>query len=175
MTEGNLNSEPEFSVVIPCFNAELTVDRAFKSVLNQSFPPKEVIFVNDASTDQTQSILNKFSLGTYSFSVRIFKNEINVGPGMSRNLGWNNATSNWIAFLDADDAKRLGRCFCFLRCFSVLHFLGIGIDSYLLHSKYVAGVKYFADLLCLSRTAFWKNWTFTTCYFIFIWHFFYIS
>jgi len=109
MTEGNLNSEPEFSVVIPCFNAELTVDRAFKSVLNQSFPPKEVIFVNDASTDQTQSILNKFSLGTYSFSVRIFKNEINVGPGMSRNLGWNNATSNWIAFLDADDAWNIDK------------------------------------------------------------------
>jgi teichuronic acid biosynthesis glycosyltransferase TuaG len=109
MTEGSLNSEPDFSVVIPCFNAESTVNRAFKSVLNQTFLPKEVIFVNDASTDQTQSILNEFSLGTYSFSVRIFKNEINIGPGKSRNLGWNIATSNWIAFLDADDAWNIDK------------------------------------------------------------------
>lgn len=95
---------PNFSVVIPCFNSEKTIERAFSSVLNQTFPPREVIFIDDASTDGTQSLLSEIESGAYVFSIKVIKNNSNVGPGKSRNFGWDLATSTWIAFLDSDDA-----------------------------------------------------------------------
>ena len=104
MHKADLNLAPNFSVVIPCFNAEKTIGRAFSSVLNQTFPPKEVIFINDASTDGTQSLLSEIESGAYAFSIKVIKNDSNVGPGKSRNFGWDLATSTWIAFLDSDDA-----------------------------------------------------------------------
>ena len=47
------------SVIIPCFNSETTIERTIYSVFNQTFKPKEIICVDDGSSDSTVIILKK--------------------------------------------------------------------------------------------------------------------
>ena len=58
------------SVIIPCFNNELTIGRTLKSVLEQSFDNLEVIVVNDGSSDGSLDIVNK--LLSRDFHVHIY-------------------------------------------------------------------------------------------------------
>ena len=90
------------SVIIPCFNSSSTIERALRSVEHQSLQPFEVLVVDDASSDNTVSIIENFARAT-ALNIRLIKQEVNGGPSVARNVGWNAATSEFIAFLDADD------------------------------------------------------------------------
>jgi GT2 family glycosyltransferase len=90
-------SAPRISVIIPVFNGERTVARAVQSVLDQSFPPHEIIVVDDGSTDSTPNVVS--GLG---HRVRAVRQE-NRGVAAARNLGVAQASGDWVAFLDADD------------------------------------------------------------------------
>lgn len=94
------------SVVIPCFNSGDTIERAIESIANQTMLPKEVIIVNDCSTDgRTDEVLKKIKIKyRHIFDLKIINNKVNRGPGESRNVGWDNSNEDFIAFLDADDA-----------------------------------------------------------------------
>lgn len=61
----------------------------------------EIILVNDCSTDETASVLTQLA-ATYD-QVRVFNLPENRGPSHARNLGWDNARGDYIAFLDSDD------------------------------------------------------------------------
>ena len=92
----------EVSVIIPVFNAAKFVERAVKSALLQE-EVKEVLVVDDGSTDDSRIIVQKLILT--DSRVRLFQHpgETNRGPGASRNLGLEKARMDYIAFLDADD------------------------------------------------------------------------
>jgi glycosyltransferase involved in cell wall biosynthesis len=90
------------SVVIPVFNGDSTIVRAVESVLTQTHPPFEIIVINDASTDDTASVLEQLAQ-TSGIPLIVMTNSDNVGPGVSRNVGWSHARGDLIAFLDADD------------------------------------------------------------------------
>jgi glycosyltransferase involved in cell wall biosynthesis len=92
------------SVVIPCFNSERTILRSLESVKNQTVQVTEVICVDDSSDDNTLAIIRKFSAENSDLSIHVVENTINSGAGYSRNQAWDLATSNYIAFLDSDDA-----------------------------------------------------------------------
>jgi glycosyltransferase involved in cell wall biosynthesis len=85
------------SVVIPAYNSSGFIGATLKSVLGQTLPPEEVLVIDDGSTDDTAAVAESF--GT---RVRVFRGP-NSGPGASRNLGVLQATSEWVAFIDADD------------------------------------------------------------------------
>src|SRR5438105_15612224 len=87
------------SVVIPTFNRERKLIEALQSVVNQSFPAREIIVVDDASTDGTASI-NFHSLDP---RIRYVRHNQNRGGAVARNTGVQCASGNWIAFLDSDD------------------------------------------------------------------------
>jgi teichuronic acid biosynthesis glycosyltransferase TuaG len=87
-----------FSVVIPAFNASKTIVRAISSCIEQSYPPYEIIVVDDASTDDTAAILDQFT-----GQIRKIILTKNSGSSIARNKGMDTATGNYIAFLDADD------------------------------------------------------------------------
>ena len=53
-------TEPKISVVMSCYNAEQTVQKAIESILNQSFKEFEFIVIDDASSDQTLEILQQY-------------------------------------------------------------------------------------------------------------------
>lgn len=89
-----------FSVIIPVYNGRNTICRAIDSVLAQSLPAHEIIVVDDASTDDTVSLLET----TYDDRVRLIHKISNSGSSLSRNMGMDAATGDYFAFLDADDA-----------------------------------------------------------------------
>jgi len=49
----------DLSIYIPAFNAEKTIEKCVESILSQSIQPKEILVINDASTDNTLNILKK--------------------------------------------------------------------------------------------------------------------
>ena len=89
------------TVIIPAFRSENVIVRALNSALNQTSQPDEIIVVDDASDDQTVSIVREFSKSCPK--LRLVVNTENEGPGRSRNTAWQLATTEFVAFLDADD------------------------------------------------------------------------
>lgn len=83
------------AVVIPAWNAAATIGAALESVAAQTRPPREVIVVDDGSTDDTAAIAARAGVTVLRVP--------NGGAARARNLGIAAATSPWIAFLDADD------------------------------------------------------------------------
>ena len=97
--------QADVSVVIPTYNSDCTIERAVKSVAYQTLLPKEVIIVDDCSTSpKMRAILNniKNDYNNY-FNIKVFYLKNNSGPATARNIGIDNATCEYIAFLDSDD------------------------------------------------------------------------
>lgn len=90
---------PAFSVIMPVYNKEKYIERAVKSVLNQTYKNFEIIIVDDKSTDNSLNIIKKFK----DKRIRIFKHRKNKGASGARNFGIKKAKAPYIAFLDADD------------------------------------------------------------------------
>lgn len=89
------------SVIITIYNGEDYLQECLDSILNQSLNDIEVICVNDASNDRTNSILEEFMHKDYR--IKVVSNEINYGAGASRNIGLKMAEGEYLIFLDADD------------------------------------------------------------------------
>ena len=98
------DEEKKISVIIPCHNAELTIDRCMESVEKQTIGVEnlEIILVNDASKDKT---LEKLCIweAKYPNSIIVIDCEENKKPGGARNIGLDYAGGQYIAFADADD------------------------------------------------------------------------
>ena len=91
------------SVIIPTHNSDKTVIRALESVRCQTESPAEIIVVDDCSTDSTVSTVRTFA-DQHTSNIRIIQLDTNIGPSATRNTGWNEATSEFVAFLDSDDS-----------------------------------------------------------------------
>ena len=88
------------SIVIPVYNAEKTIERTLASLISNRNYIKEVILVDDRSSDNTFDKIDNFNL---FFEIKVIKNEGNKGPGPSRKAGLLAASGEWIVFVDADD------------------------------------------------------------------------
>jgi len=86
----------DISIYIPAFNAEKTIGKCVESILTQSIQPKEILVINDASTDNTLNILKKYK------GIKIISNKINLGLSESMNIATNSIKSRYIAKIDAD-------------------------------------------------------------------------
>ena len=88
------------NVIIPSYNCRTTLSRTLSSLVAQTDPNFEVIVVDDCSTEDIKSIADD-----YRDKLRIvyIRNERNLGCGMSRQVGIDNATQKFITFLDSDD------------------------------------------------------------------------
>jgi glycosyltransferase involved in cell wall biosynthesis len=97
-----MHRQPAISVIIPARNAAATIGACLGSVLGQTAPPLEALVVDDASTDSTADMVRETASGA-PIPVRLLELPANRGPAAARNLGWNNAAGEVVAFLDADD------------------------------------------------------------------------
>lgn len=90
----------DISVVIPVFNNAEYIAQAIDSVIDQDSPTKEIILIDDGSTDESAEILRKYK---DAGDITIIHNPKNMGPSYSRNIGIMKAQGRYITFLDADD------------------------------------------------------------------------
>jgi glycosyltransferase involved in cell wall biosynthesis len=88
---------PLVSILIPCFNAEQWIAQAIRSALEQTWPVKEVIVVDDGSTDRSLEIIRQFD-----GSIR-WETGPNRGGNVARNRLLELASGEWLQYLDADD------------------------------------------------------------------------
>lgn len=91
---------PKVTVIIPAYNAEPYVEQCANSILHQSLSDIEIIFIDDGSTDQTGSILNRLTMGYPN--ARVIHQE-NKGLYKTRETGLSLATGDYIGWVDADD------------------------------------------------------------------------
>jgi glycosyltransferase involved in cell wall biosynthesis len=91
--------QPRFSIILPVYNREKTIQRALDSLFVQTFKDFEIIVVDDASTDNTFEIVKSNS----DERIKIIQNKTNLERCASRNLGIQYATGKYICFLDSDD------------------------------------------------------------------------
>ncbi|MFA5649126.1 MAG: glycosyltransferase family A protein [Bacteroidales bacterium] len=87
----------EYTVIIPAYNAALTIEETLQSVIAQTLKPAAIIVVDDGSTDDTAALAQRFAP-----LVRVLQQE-NKGPAAATNLGLANVKTPIIAMLDADD------------------------------------------------------------------------
>lgn len=98
--------DPLVSIIVPCFNDEASIEEALSSALNQTYPNKEVVVVDDGSTDRSTDIVRSFGS-----RLRLVSQE-NKGAPAARNHGLRLAEGDFIQFLDADDVlypKKISR------------------------------------------------------------------
>ncbi|MDP7038172.1 MAG: glycosyltransferase family A protein [Myxococcota bacterium] len=84
-------------VVIPTYNRAHTITRALDSAMTQTRVPKEIVVVDDGSTDHTKEIISTYP------QIRLLSQE-NKGVSAARNNGIRSLDTEWIALLDSDDA-----------------------------------------------------------------------
>ena len=89
--------KPFVSILIPCFNSERWVAGAIESALAQTWPAKEVIVIDDGSTDRSLNIVRRFE-----GRIR-WESGPNRGGNTARNRLLQLARGDWLQYLDADD------------------------------------------------------------------------
>lgn len=96
--------EKYISVIVPCYNATAYLDRCINSLLKQTigYEHLEMIFVNDASTDNTLDLLLSYEK-KYEDNILVINCEKNGRQGTARNIGIKYSSCDYIAFLDQDD------------------------------------------------------------------------
>lgn len=91
---------PAISIIVPVYNSEKYLRRCIDSILAQTFSDFELLLIDDGSTDSSSLICDEYA--QKDSHVRVFHKE-NGGVSSSRNLGLDNAQSEWITFVDSDD------------------------------------------------------------------------
>ncbi len=88
-----------FSIIIPTYNRASFISKAVESVIAQFYVDWELIIIDDASTDNTQDLLLRYS----DQRIQVYVNEKNMDRSASRNKGIALAKGEYICFLDSDD------------------------------------------------------------------------
>ncbi len=96
LRDNHNNDLPLVSVIIPCYNHGKYLREAFESVFSQDYPNREIIVVDDGSTDNTAQVCKQFPQVKYVY-------QVNQGLSAARNTGIKNCNGKYLLFLDADD------------------------------------------------------------------------
>lgn len=91
---------PKISVIVPVYNVEEYLEESLNSLLSQTFDDYEIICINDGSTDESLSILKKYSENDNKIHII---SQDNCGCGCARNRGLKEACGEYIYFFDPDD------------------------------------------------------------------------
>lgn len=93
-------TNPKISFIVPAYNVGRYISQSIDSILNQTYSNIEIIIVNDGSTDNTKNIIDELS-DVDSRIIPIHKP--NEGVSRARNSGLQNATGEYVVFVDGDD------------------------------------------------------------------------
>ena len=97
----------KFSIIVPIYNVEKYLPKCLDSLINQTYSNIEIICVNDGSTDNSLQILEEYA--NKDKRIKIINQE-NQGVSVARNNGIDNATGDYILFVDSDDWLEIYAC-----------------------------------------------------------------
>lgn len=89
------------SVIVPVYNEENTIKEVVKQILAEK-TPKEIIIIDDGSTDRTNRQLQSFKAAKFQGRIKIFRHAQNLGKGAAVRTGIKNATGDALVIQDAD-------------------------------------------------------------------------
>ena len=84
------------TVIIPCYNSAKFVNKAIDSVIKQTYTDWKIIAVDDCSTDDTFDVLQSYA--NTNDRIRVIKNEVNLGVGMSRRNALKDVDTEFVTF-----------------------------------------------------------------------------
>jgi len=90
------------SIVVPIYNSEVFLARTLDSLLFSTFKDKEIILINDGSTDNSGKIIEWYEK-KYKDIVRVYSLDVHEGPSYARNIGLQYVQGDYVAFMDSDD------------------------------------------------------------------------
>lgn len=93
-------NQPLLSVIVPCYNVEIYIDKCISSIVGQTYSNLEIILINDGSTDNTGILCNSWQERDNRIKVIHKQNE---GASYARKDGVNTASGEYVTFVDADD------------------------------------------------------------------------
>ncbi|WP_062051726.1 glycosyltransferase [Bacillus sp. JCM 19034] len=99
--------KPEVTVLMSVYNDEQYLEESVESILNQTYENFEFLIIDDASTDGSYEILKEFA--EKDQRIKLIKNKENKGLSYNLAEGVSQATTKWIARMDADDIAREDR------------------------------------------------------------------
>lgn len=120
---------PKYSVIVPIYNAQATLNRCVDSILDQNFDDMELILINDGSPDRCGEICGEYA--RKDSRVRYFSKP-NGGVSTARNLGLDQARGSYVLFVDSDD-------YVSENYFEVLEQIGEEFDFVMFSSKVTDG------------------------------------
>lgn len=101
------------SIIIPAYNAGVSISRCIDSIINQTYNNLEIIIINDGSDDNTAEVCMKY----VEIDKRIkYIEQNNLGVSEARNRGIEESTGEYITFIDADDYFDLNFCSKMIDC-----------------------------------------------------------
>ena len=146
-------SEPKVSVVVPVLNGERTLGGCLTSILRTDYPAdrREVIVVDNGSSDATRTILDRFPVRVLS--------EPRRGPANARNRGIGAATGEIVAFTDADCVASRGWLRELVRAFDVRGAAGVAGEIFpfppaTAAERYAARIRHLSPERYLRRATF---------------------
>lgn len=94
------NNLPLITIGILCFNAESSILNALSSAFSQTYKKKEIIVIDDCSTDNSLKVINR---SRFINNIKVFKNKKNKGAAFSRNIVTKKSKGDYICYMDDDD------------------------------------------------------------------------
>lgn len=137
------------SVIVPIYNAEKTLERCIKSVLEQEKVQFELLLIDDGSSDRSREICEKYT--RLDDRIKLITNT-NHGVSYTRNIGIDLAKGNYLFFLDADDWIEEG---AFFKVKKMLSSNDIDVLFTAFHKEYKRGSVYVTT--CTSECAYYSN------------------
>ena len=102
-----MSKEKLITIIIPIYNVEKYLSKCIESVINQTYKNLEIILIDDGSTDSSGIICNQYSKKDSRIKLIHIKNS---GVSNARNVGLDNASGDWIVFVDSDDWLEFNFC-----------------------------------------------------------------
>ena len=101
-----MNSKPLVSIVTPSYNGEQYLDNYFRRILAQTYTNVELVLVNNGSTDNSDSVVDKYKdkIRERGFIFKYLHVDKNIGPLEGLNLGIKNITGEYFSEIDVDDS-----------------------------------------------------------------------
>ena len=94
------DNAPLVTIGILCFNAESSISKAIRSAVNQTYKKKEIIIIDDCSTDNSLKVIKRSKYINY---IKVFQNKENKGAAYSRNIVTKKSKGSFICYMDDDD------------------------------------------------------------------------